>query len=301
MESILEQTCQNFELVLLDDASTDGSDEFLRSYLGRPNTRLIVNDENSGSPFVQWNRGIREARGNLIWIAESDDVAENRLLEILASRFDDGDSVGLAFCASKRIDEDGTTIQTEDFPSDGIWGHDFRMNGTDAIKEHLYLGNRIVSASAVLFRKDVYELAGPAETSLRLGGDWLQWCRMLRLCDVCYVSQTLSASRIHRSTRRHSTATDGTPELESFMVRQFIRSGTTVNNSLAREAASATATSWLQSLRAGRYSGSLSRHIVMLKCLFQSDIRTAFRFAFNWPYAFVVWTVKRHLLSAHRH
>ncbi|MGV6829982.1 MAG: glycosyltransferase family 2 protein, partial [bacterium] len=85
--SIFNQTYQDFEVILLDDASTDKSPEILKSYEHHEKVQsLIINDSNSGSPFLQWQRGIQLSKGDLIWIAESDDYCELNFLEILVNQ-----------------------------------------------------------------------------------------------------------------------------------------------------------------------------------------------------------------------
>src|SRR4030095_7296186 len=80
IDSVLGQTYQDFEVVLLDDCSTDNSREILLSYAGDRRVTVEFNAENSGSVFKQWNKGVQMARGRYIWIAESDDYADVRLL-----------------------------------------------------------------------------------------------------------------------------------------------------------------------------------------------------------------------------
>ena len=82
LETIYNQTYKNFEVILLDDASTDNSQNILREFqkIHSDNTRLLINEKNSGGVFYQWRKGIEISRGDLIWIAESDDFcAENSL------------------------------------------------------------------------------------------------------------------------------------------------------------------------------------------------------------------------------
>src|SRR5947208_3454309 len=81
VESILAQTYRDFELILLDDGSTDESRSILSEYRNDPRVKIELNERNSGSTFKQWNKGARMARGKYIWIAESDDYADERLLE----------------------------------------------------------------------------------------------------------------------------------------------------------------------------------------------------------------------------
>lgn len=88
LESIFNQTYQNFEVILLDDASTDRSEEILNKYkVNSKVSHLIVNKENSGSPFKQWEKGVELAKGDYIWIAESDDFCEKQFLEILLKKW----------------------------------------------------------------------------------------------------------------------------------------------------------------------------------------------------------------------
>ena len=77
IESVLAQTYTDYEIILLDDASTDDSVSILNHYSANPRvTHLEINSVNTGSPFAQWQKGISLSRGKYIWIAESDDAAE---------------------------------------------------------------------------------------------------------------------------------------------------------------------------------------------------------------------------------
>ena len=72
MDSILWQDYPDLEVILLDDASTDNSVSILNEYTNHPRVKtLVVNDTNSGNPFLQWQRGLQEATGEYVWIAES--------------------------------------------------------------------------------------------------------------------------------------------------------------------------------------------------------------------------------------
>ena len=87
IDSILNQTYTDFELILLDDASTDGSATLIEKYKDNPHvSHVVINEENSGSPFRQWMKGIVLARGEWVWIAEADDLCEPAFLETCMAR-----------------------------------------------------------------------------------------------------------------------------------------------------------------------------------------------------------------------
>src|ERR1700722_12237889 len=107
IESVLRQTFQDFDLILLDDSSTDDSRSILSSYARDPRVTIEFNEANSGSTFRQWNKGVRLARGKYVWIAESDDYADERLLERLVAVLDAEPEVVFVNCRSWRVDADG--------------------------------------------------------------------------------------------------------------------------------------------------------------------------------------------------
>lgn len=67
IQSILQQTYQNIELILLDDASTDGSEEVLSDYQDHAKvSHILLNEHNTGNPFKQWFKGMQLAKGKYI-------------------------------------------------------------------------------------------------------------------------------------------------------------------------------------------------------------------------------------------
>ena len=82
LDSIFNQTYTHFEVIILDDCSTDGSLELLSVYKNHPKvSHFIINSTNTGSPFKQWHKGLKLAQGEYIWIAESDDSCALNFLD----------------------------------------------------------------------------------------------------------------------------------------------------------------------------------------------------------------------------
>ena len=206
IESILSQTYQDFELIILDDASTDSSMSVIEQYQGRPGVRIHRNARNSGSPFPQWNLGAEMARGRLLWIAESDDESSPEFLETLVSLLDEHPDVALAYCQSLRIDNKGQTKGDFSGWTDPInkdrWSSAFINNGVDEVCRFLLQRNTIVNASSVLMRRDIFLKAGGAPTHLRLVGDWVTYTRMLKLGNIAYTPAPLNRFRCHEFSVR---------------------------------------------------------------------------------------------------
>ena len=108
LESIWAQTFPIHEILLLDDASTDDSEAVIAALVTEfpVPVRVVRNEVNSGSVARQWARGVTLAQGDLVWIAEADDVAEPGFLAATVAAFDDPEIV-LSYCESRMIDENG--------------------------------------------------------------------------------------------------------------------------------------------------------------------------------------------------
>lgn len=220
LQSILNQTFTDFEVLLLDDASTDDSREVARPFLADDRVRPLYNEVNSGSGYRQWDKGVREARGSLVWIAESDDWAEPQLLEQLVMRVQG--QVGVAYCQSWRAWGDGSADErvhnaewTDDLDT-GRWRQNFTANGAQECAHYLCLKNTIPNASAVCFRRDLYLHVGGVEANWRLVADWHLWMRMLLNADVAFVADPLNYFRMEPASVTHQAKRDGTNALESY-------------------------------------------------------------------------------------
>lgn len=208
IESVLGQTLSPFEVIYLDDCSIDDSKEVMAPFEADARLRCIENERNSGSPFIQINRGVRLAKAELIWVAEADDYADPRFLESLAPIFAQNPSVGVAYCQSMQIDEDDAGLSIVDysgFLDAERWDHDYIANGIEECRKYLLFRNTIPNFSAVVFRKKLFEEIGYADESMRLSGDWFIWIKMLMRCDIAYVAKPLNYYRQHTASVRRRT------------------------------------------------------------------------------------------------
>lgn len=222
---ILRQTYTNYEVLLLDDASTDDSLAIMQSYQDHPAVRVIVNPQNSGSPFAQWNKGVALAQGELIWIAEADDVAEPDFLKKLTSVLLNNPQVGLVYCQSLYVDEHneifGTPLNVHRRLNQELWNNDFIMHGQEMLASYMVIKNVIPNASAVVFRKHLFETIGGAAGHLKIAGDWMTWARMLLISDIGYIAEPLNYFRVHSATVRRKIGRQQ-QILECVDVQQYI-------------------------------------------------------------------------------
>jgi glycosyltransferase involved in cell wall biosynthesis len=205
LNSILNQTYPFHELIVLDDASSDASVEVIHECLSGIEHQLFVNETNTGSTFLQWDRALGMATGDVVWIAESDDVADPTLLEKLVQTFADHD-VALAYCQSLAIDEQSQVtanlVGWTEAMSRHLWTQDFVMDGTYFAINFMSIKNVIPNASAVLFRRSLYINPASLRPNFRLGGDLLLWVSIMHGRKVAYVAEALNRYRFHASTVR---------------------------------------------------------------------------------------------------
>ena len=116
IKSILKQTYPIYELIILDDCSSDNSIKIIKDEIEKIKIRFprikikfIENSVNSGKPIAQWKKAFSEASGDYVWIAEADDLSDSNFLSNVMKGFDDPDVV-LSYSESMIINRIGMMI-----------------------------------------------------------------------------------------------------------------------------------------------------------------------------------------------
>lgn len=219
VDSILGQTYQDFELILLDDCSTDGSREIMESYRSDPHvSHIVFGESNSGSAFCQWNKGIALAKGEWIWVAESDDYADPTFLERLMAEAAKVPDCVLAYAATWWVDQQGKKLW-ETPHGDKVNTY----NGHDFIRHKLAVCNSIANVSECIFRRSAYR---PFEShryeQMRLCGDWFFYVLLAEQGKVVEVEESLSYYRQHSSNISSDAEHRGLTFIEGAEVLEYM-------------------------------------------------------------------------------
>ncbi len=207
MDSLLKQTYQNMEIIVIDDCSTDSSLEVLRGYETHPKVRLIAREENGGWVEVS-NQGLALAIGEYVLFGNCDDECESTMIEQLVKGMNSQPTAGVVFCRSQMIDSqsqvlsDDFTIREKGFRS--RCAMDTLLSGKEATRFLLH-SCVIPNLSAALFRRDCFSRVGKFSHDYRVCCDWDLFLRVAVEYDIAYIAKPLNRFRQHESTIRSAT------------------------------------------------------------------------------------------------
>lgn len=192
IDSVLAQSYQDFEVLILDDCSPDNSREVIEKYRNNSKiSHIIFNETNSGSTFLQWKKGIDLAKGEWIWIAESDDWCEPNFLETVLENIEKETVVSFA--------QTYTCIENS-----GVWfceykgkGLQYSIDGKEFVKTKMLPYNGIINASQAIFKKEYFYKISDKYLEFKYCGDWIFWVEMALLGKVNVSGKFLCYFRKH--------------------------------------------------------------------------------------------------------
>ena len=218
---ILEQTYPIYELIVLDDASTDDSIEVIRETLCEVKKtrsdiklKIALNKKNSGNVFSQWQKGIDFVSGDYFWICELDDLTKPKFLETAMESFETDPAVVLSYTNSLMVNDEGrpdpkaNLRRIKNFLREDRPVKSYIRSGKVELEKVLCIYNTIPNVSAVVFKKDPeidYDAILETAKTFRLSGDWYFYVKILLHGKIAYSKKTLNIHRIHKNSVTEKT------------------------------------------------------------------------------------------------
>lgn len=200
LDSVLSQTYTNFEVIIIDNASTDSSMDIIKSY-NDPRIKVSQNEENIGL-YQNLNKCMEKASGELICLLHTDDVYTPNFLEEVVKAYNEYPVhkffiTGVYFWHSQH---------NKKFP----W-HPYKSGGVISQTESLIrlaFENNIGNGLNVVIHKDAIEKVGKFSSKYRYAADAELWLRMAEEYEFVYIPKLLTYYRIHSYNLTHSVYMD---------------------------------------------------------------------------------------------
>ncbi len=187
LESLAAQTFTDFEIVVIDNGSTDGTAEILRQWAEREPRLRLFSVARPGLAAAL-NHGIHAARAPLIARLDADDIALPDRLMRQAQAFAEQPELGLLGSAVDLIDQQGRKI-----------GERHRPLGDEALRRFQRDGSGFVQSS-VMFRREAFDRAGGYRAGLNCAEDYDLWLRMSGVTRIANLPHILVRYRIHHAS-----------------------------------------------------------------------------------------------------
>lgn len=221
LESIANQTLQDFEVIIVNDGSTDNSEKLANDSLNTLNlTGRVLTIENRG-PESARDYGLQYAEGEYLAPLDSDDLWEPDYLSTMVGALDKNQDIGLAFSDFTIFDEQNKVEIKKSQTVNNIESikHTIVDNNVLVFESHDFfkyaLSGQVIFPSCSVYRKSFYEKIGPYTKSLHLyiSCDWEFGLRAVNASNIIYVKTPLLRKRKHEDNI--SGAADKTAEADT--------------------------------------------------------------------------------------
>lgn len=189
IESILKQTFNNFEFIIVDDGSTDRTLHIISEYAKQDSRIVLVYNEKNLGLEKSLNKGLSVAKGKYFARQDADDISLPNRLELQTHFLDNHPEVGALGTAVKLIDEQGDTFGEDYLPTD----HESLQS--------LLLVNNFMHHSTLMVRRSLMQKLGGYDEDMRYTEDYDLWWRLSKLSNLATLPNTLLYRRMDNGSR----------------------------------------------------------------------------------------------------
>ncbi len=188
--SVLNQTFRDFELIVVDDGSTDNTGKVVNEFQTKYKNIQYIRREHSGGAAKPKNTGIKNAKGKYIAILDSDDEWLPEKLERQVNLSESSKKPNLEFigCNSIIVEENGETLDIHRIP---FYKDHFR---------NILISDYMGSGSGMMYKRSVFDKIGLFDENLKSGQDWEMRIRILQIYNFDFVDESLFKFYIHRKS-----------------------------------------------------------------------------------------------------
>ncbi|MEI8023594.1 MAG: glycosyltransferase [Actinomycetota bacterium] len=227
IQSVLNQTYSDFELLIVDNCSTDGTLKVIKAF-SDPRICLHINSANLGM-VGNWNRSVELATGKYIKFLSHDDLLDPTCLEEQISGFlqRKQENIGIVTCKKRVINQNGKNVM----PGFGLRGESRVIAGRVAIRKSIRSGRNVIGEpSVVLIKTNVLKASGPFELP-EFTPDIKMWFKILQKNDLYFINKTLASYRIsEQSTSSSVSKSQGAQFVE--LIHEIMRTDSTIIGNL---------------------------------------------------------------------
>jgi glycosyltransferase involved in cell wall biosynthesis len=202
IQTVLDQTYSDFELLIVDNCSTDGTLEVVKAF-SDPRIRLHVNSSNLGM-VGNWNRSVELATGEYIKFLSHDDLLDPTCLEEQIAGFlqHKQENIGIVTCKKRVINQNGKNVM----PGFGLRGQSRLISGRVAIRKSIRAGRNIIGEpSVVLIKTSALRESGLFELP-EFTPDIKMWFKILQKSELYFIDKTLASYRISEKSTSSSVS-----------------------------------------------------------------------------------------------
>lgn len=182
IKSILSQDYDNWELIIIDDASIDETKDIVRKYLFDKRIKLFINNKNLGCGGAK-RKGVEYATGDIVGILDSDDKLKKDALTIIANEYNKDDSIGLVYSTYYECDQNLNKLRI------AKWVGEYRTDQSSLLNSKI--------SHFLTFKKDIYDKTSGIDPDLRIAEDKDLIYKIEEISKLKFIDVPLYYYRLH--------------------------------------------------------------------------------------------------------